>query len=294
MKAKCKILYALLFIYSFSLLSVAVAAPITFNTALPVAQGNFVFREQFRWSRSNNQDQTLYSAAAISVLGYGINSDLALFGVLPYVDNRLEQSDSNNRDNQGIGDATAFARQTLFKRDWQGRTLRIGGVLGVTAPTGDDNKRDSNGLLPPTLQNGSGAWDSFTALVTTYQTLHYQVSGQISYRNNREANGLEIGDTAQLDLSWQYRVWPKELSGGVPGFVYGVLELNALHQDKNRNNGLINDNSGGNAVWLSPGVQYVTRRWVLEASIQTPIERNPNGNALENDLIVTTGFRRSF
>ena len=30
------------------------AAPITFNTALPVAEGEFVFREQLRWLRSSD------------------------------------------------------------------------------------------------------------------------------------------------------------------------------------------------------------------------------------------------
>jgi len=288
-----KMVLTMLFVLPFLLFSNANAAPITFNTALPVSEGSFVFRQQLRWSRSSNQNQTLRSTAAISVLGYGINSDLALFGVLPYVDNRLEQSNSD-RDNQGIADVTGFARYTLWKHDRQGQTLRLGGVAGLTAPTGDDNGRDSAGRLPPPLQNGSGAWDSFGALVATYQTLNSQISGQISYRNNRQANGFEIGDETRLDLSWQQRIWPKKLSGAVPGFLYGVLELNALHQDRNRNNGQNNSNSGGNTIWLSPGVQYVTRRWVFEAIIQTPIVQNLNGNAFENDLIITTGFRRNF
>ncbi len=70
------------------------SAPVTFNTALPVAKGEFVFREQFVLDQSGDDpsgaDRDRTAWAAVSVLGYGVNGDLALFGVVPYVDKRLE------------------------------------------------------------------------------------------------------------------------------------------------------------------------------------------------------------
>jgi hypothetical protein len=144
------------------------------------------------------------------------------------------------------------------------------------------------------LQNGSGAWDRFGGLLATYQTLEFQLDAQLSYRHNGAANGIESGDETRLDLSWQHRVWPRELSTGVPGFLYAVLEINMLHQQKNRANSLYDPNSGGSSTWLSPGLQYVTRRWVLEAVIQKPIPQKLNGVALENDYIFTTSFRVNF
>jgi hypothetical protein len=65
------------------------SAPITFNTALPVAKNEFIFRQQFVVNQSghdaseSNRDRTAWSA--ISVLGYGVSSKLALFSILPYV-----------------------------------------------------------------------------------------------------------------------------------------------------------------------------------------------------------------
>ncbi len=68
-------------------------APITFNTALPVAKGEFVFREQFVVAQSGEDasgaDRDRRLLAAISVLGYGVSGKLAVFGVLPYVDKAL-------------------------------------------------------------------------------------------------------------------------------------------------------------------------------------------------------------
>ena len=65
----------------------AAAAPITFNTALPVAEEEFIFRQQIRLLRSDSDpsaaDREMRAVASISVLGYGINSKLAVFGVLP-------------------------------------------------------------------------------------------------------------------------------------------------------------------------------------------------------------------
>lgn len=277
------------------------AAAITFNTALPVAEGEFVFRQQLRWLRSGHDpsglDREMKAFAAISVLGYGVNSKLALFGVQPWADKSLEltnDGDDVERDNQGLGDFTAFARYTLWQDDAPGRTLRLAGFGGLTAPTGEDDATDRFGRLPPPLQNGSGAWDGFGGLVATWQTLDYQFDGQISYRANGVANDFEAGDETRLDLSWQQRLWPRELKGGVPGFLYGVLELNWLHQDKHQIGGKSDANSGGDTLWLSPGVQYVTKRWVLEAVAQKPVSQHLNGTALENNWIGTTSFRMNF
>jgi len=277
------------------------AAPITFNTALPVAEGEFIFREQFRWLRSNNDssaaNRDMRTVAGISVLGYGINSKLAVFGVLPYVDKRFRADSFGSRirrENRGLGDASAFARYIFHQDNAPGRTFRLAGFAGITAPTGEDEERDRRGLLPPSLQNGSGAWDQFGGLLATYQTLEFQLDTQLSYRANGKANGFELGDETRLDLSWQHRVWPRELTGGVPGFLYAVVEVNMLHQQKNRANSQNDQNSGGTSVWLAPGLQYVTRRWVLEAVIQKPVSQNLHGAALKNDFIFTTSFRVNF
>lgn len=283
-------------------LSVVVgAAPITFNTALPVAEDEFIFREQVRWLRSSDDpsdlDREVDIVAAISVLGYGVSGKLAVFGVLPYVDKNLKiraYREKIKRDNQGLGDASVFARYTFWRDDVKGRTFRLAGFGGFKAPTGDDDENDRFGRLPPPLQNGSGSWDWFGGMVATYQTLGYQLDGQLGYRINREANGFEAGDELRLDLSGQYRLWPRVLGGGVPGFFYAVLEVNVLYQEKSRIEGHKNPNSGGTTVWLSPGLQYVTRRWVLEAVMQKPVSQDLNGSALQNDWIATASFRMNF
>lgn len=280
---------------------VAWSAPITFNTALPVHEGGMVWRERFIYDKnsrdSSPSNRDVKVSGLISVLGYGVTRDFALFGVLPYLDKRLNSDIGGQRvtrSDQGIGDLTLFGRYTAYQNDAPGRTFRVSPFLGVKAPTGRDDAQDGLGPLPSGVQLGSGSWDALGGVVATYQALAYQIDSQLSYKANREANGFRFGNVSQLDASFQYRLWPQTLGGGVPAFLYGVLEANLVRAEKNRIGGVDDPNSEGTTLFLTPGLQYVTRKWILEAGIQVPVVQNLNATALENNYIFSTGFRVNF
>ncbi|MEX2494776.1 MAG: transporter [Woeseia sp.] len=278
------------------------AAPQTFNTALPVAEDEFVFREQLLYLRATDDpgpaDRELTVLGAVSVLGFGVTGRLAVFGLLPYLDKELELTtptgDRITRDTTGVADAQFFARYTAYQKDAPGRTFRIATFLGLELPAGDDDDTDSLGTLPAPLQLGSGSTDPLGGVVVTWQTHDYQVDAQASYQINNEANGFEFGNVARLDASLQYRLWPRELGSGMPAFVYGVLEGNVIRQSENEIAGTEDADSGGTTFFLSPGVQYVTRRWIVEAIVQVPVGQDLNGMALEDDFAVRAGFRVKF
>ena len=281
--------------------SPALGAPVTFNTALPVGGDEFVARAIVQSSQSGDDpgatDRDLSATSLVSVLGYGVTPRLAVFGVLPYTDKDLDLTVGGSRlsrSSSGIGDVSLFGRYTLLQRDQPGRTFRVAPFVGVKAPTGDDDERDSLGRLPAALQSGTGAWDAFGGVVATYQILAFQVDGQVSYRVNNEANGFDPGDEARLDASLQYRLWPRTLGSGVPDFLYGVLEMNLVHRDKHEINGTTDENSGGTTLYLAPGLQYVSKRWIVEGVVQLPVIENLNGSALETDFIVRAGVRFNF
>jgi len=280
------------------------AAPITLNTAMPVAEGEFLFREQFIVDRSADtlggvaRDRDVFVSE--SLLGYGVNRDLALFAILPYVDKSLDRVQGGVRSSRSaadIGDLTLFARYTVFRKDWRGRTLRLAPFVGVQVPTGKDNETDGLGRLPGALQPGSGSADALAGMVLTYSTLDFQVDAQTSYKANTQANNFEFGDVFRLDASLQYRLWPRSLKGlrgRIPAFVYGVLESNFIHSDNNAVGGAEDPNSGGSSWFLFPGLQYVTERWVVEGGVQVPVIQDLNGTGLARDYIVRAGFRFNF
>lgn len=280
---------------------IAVSAPQSFNTALPVARGEFVFREQFVLEQSGDdpsgadRDRTAWSL--VSVLGYGVTADLAVFTVAPYVNKRLDltvSGERRGRSARGLGDVSMFARYTVFKEDRPGRTLRVAPFAGIETPTGASRQRDAFGLLPASVQPGSGSWDPFGGVVFTYQTLDFQIDLQVSYKGNTEANGFESGDVFRVDGSLQYRLWPRVLAAGTPGFLYGLAEFNLIRRGRDRSGGIKDRNSGGTTLLLMPGLQYVTKRWIVEAGVQIPVVQNLHGTALKLDYIVRAGVRVNF
>ncbi len=280
----------------------ASAAPQTFNTALPVAEGAFVLREQFLYRKASEDPspakRNLEVLGGISVLGYGITSDLAIFAVLPYLNKELALTLPGNqrvtRNTSGLADTRLFGRFTIFKHNAPGRTFRLAPFLGAELPSGDDKDRDALGRFPAPLQLGSGSWDVFGGIVMTYQTLDYALDAQVSYTLNTEANRFEFGDEARFDVSMQHRVWPRTLDTRTPGFLYAVLEGSLKYKDNNILDGRSDPDSGGTTVFLSPGIQYVTKRWIIEGIVQLPVVQNLNGTALEDDFVLRAGFRFNF
>ena len=280
----------------------ALAAPITFNTALPVASGEFLARQQFIVNQSGddpsglNRDRT--AKTSVTVLGYGASPGLALFGVIPYHDTTLSLTTPDGRrvtrGASGVGDVTLFGRYTLLQHDEKGKNFRLAPFAGVEAPTGVDDKRDAIGVLPAAVQPGNGSWNPLFGVITTYQTLNYQIDTQLSHKIINTANGFDAGDVTRLDASLQYRLWPRSLKGRVPGFLYGVLETNLIHQQKNAIGGASDPDSGGTRLFVTPGMQYVTRRWIIESAIQIPVVQDLNGTALENDYIARISARFNF
>ena len=135
---------------------VASAAPLTFNTALPISQDEWILREQFVYMKSADDPTPMSRHMEVSglmtMLGYGVTRNFALFGVLPYADKRLSMnmgSQDIHRSQAGFGDAMFMGRYTAYEDNASGHTFRIAPFLGVKAPTGSDHASDHLGRLPP-------------------------------------------------------------------------------------------------------------------------------------------------
>ena len=276
----------------------AIAAPITFNTALPVAQARGIFRLQWKilefGADKTSADRAL-SARVVPLVGvWGLTNRVALFAIVPLIDREVELTTALGRVRRsvsGLGDTTLLVRYTAYQRDKPGRTLRIAPFLGVEAPTGKDNESDSLGPLPPSFQLGSGSWDAQLGAILTRQALAWQTDVSLSLKINREANDFELGDEVRLDASYQRRLHPRDLGAGVPAYVYGVLESNLVWRDRSRLAGVEDENTGGMIWYLAPGLQYVRKRFVIEGAVQIPVLEDLDGSALENDVIGTLSVR---
>lgn len=265
------------------------AAPISFNTALPVHEGGLLFRGESTWMRLHDDPSPMGRemdvVAAPSVLVYGVTAKLALMGVFPYMDKRLKVSSMGaTREASGLGDIMTIARQEVFQENWAGRTMRGALFGGMQWPTGRSRESDGAGPLPKPVQLGSGAYAPILGTVWTLQGLSAEVDADFSYQRNTWADDFKFGDVIMQDISFQYRLWPRTLEAeGVPGYLFGVIEADNVYRAKNESAGVKDDDSGGYQLFLTPGVQWVTKRIVLEAAAQLPVIQNLNGQALKTD-----------
>ena len=272
----------------------AIGAAINTDTALPVHRGEFLWREQVRFLKAEDSARDLEVIAVPSVLVYGFTEKFALIGVAPYLDKSFKTG-GVERGDHGLGDATLLGRYQVLQWDRPGETFRALLLSGLKFPTGRDDERDSLGRLPQPLQLGSGSYDPIVGGVFTWQRLQWQVDFDVTYKINTEANDFRFGNTLTHDAAFQYRLLPWTLpEQGVPHFVYGVLELNGIWAERSELSGGSIGASGGYTLFVSPGLQYVTRRWVAEISVQLPVVQRLNGNQLKTDYILSAGFRIQF
>lgn len=276
----------------------AQAGPITFLTALPVAQSQAVIRGQYlRISASDDRtpaDRDLSVDGVSLAVAVGVTPRLALFGIVPILNKSIHvntQVGRVTRDTTGLGDVVAFVRYTIYALDRADSTLRIAPFGGVKLPTGDDDDSDALGPLPRPLQLGSGSWDGLGGIAVTWQTKQWELDADVAYKRNTEADGFRLGHEFSTDLSLQYRVWPRQLGGGVPGFLFAVVETNLVSQRRNEIAGLRDPDSGGTRWDIDLGLQYVTARYILEGIVQIPTVDRPNGTGLGSDFRLTAGFR---
>lgn len=257
------------------------AAAITFNTALPVSQEEFILREQLVISGAASALGSRDEQVLDTVLGYGITPKLALFGVLPVV--RAEVSTAlGNETEAGIGDATIFARYEAFRQDGAGATLRVAPFLGVRLPSTTSN------LL------GDGSTDALLGVIATAATTKRTFDAQVAAELNSASNGVRAGHQVSLDLSLQYRAWPETVAQTTKGFVYAVIESSLVYQGRSRSGASSLDDTGGLQWFLIPGVQYVRQRWIADLAVKIPVATNLNGAALRTDYSVLASIRVNF
>ncbi len=276
-------------IASVSVAGIVQAAGINTNVALPVREGGYVYRTQLRFHSASDDptilDRDIDVYAIANVLVYGVTARTTLFGILPYFSRSVDFTDAGLRqsdDADGFGDLRFLLRQTVYARDAVQRTSRLGLLAGLEIPSGKE-------------EFSSHSTDYQLGAVYTLQDGRHELDADLIYKINTEGRGRELGDELQYDLAYQLRVspweWPER---GTPSQIYLVIEANGKTSQQARSDGAKLDDTGGTIVFLSPGIQFVTRRVIYEGSIQIPVVQNLNGGQVETDFVAAAGIRVQF
>lgn len=213
---------------------------------------------------------------------WGAYPHLSLSFVAPLVSLRNEAPNLPASDftTTSFADSVLFARYDLLRKMVPGGFTRLSPEIGLKVPSG--------GTF------GSGSADPIGALIFSHiRDPHWLIAdAQFTYTTTGDG-GLHRGNRWNYDLAYLYRLLPR--SGlGTPSVML-VLELNGEHVRPARLNGMRLSDTGGNLLFLSPGIEFiVSNRLVLEFSSPIPVGRDLNGSQMNPTSSFIIGVRWLF
>jgi hypothetical protein len=229
------------------------------------------------------------------------------------------------RDAAGIGDATLLGQYRFFNNKATRTEAAL--LVGVKAPTGRTDVYDSAGeRFEAEFQPGSGSWDGLFGLALTQRSGAWSFDANVLYQLvTKGALETDLGDRFLYNAAVSYRLTSGPAApagrmnlGALPEPMYHggpkgspkpkheepaqppgpsvdlVLEINGEWHDHQVEAGVKDPNSGGNVIYLSPGLRVSHGNWSGFASVGLPIVNNLYGIQAEPDWRLLTGVAVSF
>lgn len=249
------------------------AGPINTDVALTPHRGGSILRLQYTYSEADERGRLLHLNAS-SVRGtfvYGITEDTALFINAPYMNRQSDVFDSRlgrfEVAHDGIGDITFLGKVRFWQED-RGpmETLRWAAIGGMNLRSGDsDFTSDSYDPIVGTVfsaRRGRGRFD--TDLIYQFNT----------------GGGERRHDTLRYDIAYSHRIYPAVYQEDNTWEFDLVGEVNGRYTT-----------DGSHEVFFSPGLQFITESWILEASLQLPVIQELRSEGPETDYRLVVGVR---
>lgn len=252
---------------------VALAAGINTDVALSPPEGGTIVRTQWRYTELSGDDTPLDREVKLSIMPvtivHGVTSDFTILGTVPLIHQEVDFGSGGEADDTGVGDITLLAKYRFYQDDQPGRTTRWAMIGGAEVPTYDD-------------PFSSESFDPIIGTVWTHQRLDWQLDWDLLYKFNT-GGGLDRDDELRGDVALSYRLLRGQSEPIGAWGLYAVGEINARYLT-----------DGSRQVFASPGLQFITPRWILEAGVQLPIHQDMAAPRLETDYTAVLSLRFQF
>lgn len=228
-------------------------------------------------------------------LFYALSSRFTLAGFVPLSKRHSEQVTTDGdlvTGNQfGIGDILLLLRyKALVEHDGESTTI-LSFAAGTKLATGRTDGKDSQGdLLDAHMQLGTGSTDIVTGasgfLTWGRTALILNLLGGITTGG---AHGHQFGNTLNYDLTARYKIYPAEYEEIQ---LFATLGLNGEWRAREKQDGIEDDDSGGNVLYLTPGIQvFFSPAISFEASFQYPVVHALHGRQLGEEYRLSGGIQ---
>lgn len=242
-------------------------------------------------------EQELYTKNTYltAAFDYGFNENWGVNVQIPYIvrdhatnGTAYDGSDAGTSATRGIGDVKVIGRYMGLTE-----SRNFGIQFGVKLPTGSYTETFSGGAiagqtLDRGLQPGTGTTDLIVGAFyfdSLSQNWDYFVQALYQTPTNSK-DDYKPGDSLNLNFGFRYMALEK---------VIPQIQVNARTSNKDSGANASPDDSGGQTIYLSPGVTIpVSEKVKVYGFVQVPIYQNLNGYQLALTYTVSLGTRIDF
>jgi hypothetical protein len=225
----------------------------------------------------------------------------------------------------GFGDVTVLGQYRFLNNQASGTQAAV--LFGFKAPTGTTNLVDPFGeIFEAEFQPGSGSWDglfgaAFSQRLTPALSFHANILAIATGTGTQDTN---LGNRFLYNGALAYRLFGETASephshdprnalahaghdhtrmvtkAPVMTAPHGhvaldaLLEINGEWHDKQRTFGIADPNSGGNTIFISPGLRLTIENWSGYVLVGIPVVNDYNGIQATPTWRVLTGFSAVF
>ena len=228
---------------------------------------------------------------------HGLGNGFDVRVATTYVQKKLSQTipmgpmagKSFELENRGMGDSVVVGRYEILNQ-MKGAPLFLAVGAGVKLPTGSTDKSFSSpmGEKAPNqtqiMQLGSGSFDYIAEVGASKLLPNSRIDAHMMYVLTTEGkNDYEFGDKFKWNVGYSY---------AINKYIDVQLELNGLHVAKNRHNGKTVDFTGGNFMYITPGIHIIpSKKYDISLGYSHMIHRDNNYDALSNTAGLSEDYR---
>lgn len=196
-------------------------------------------------------------------------------------------------DHVGLGDVSLTIRQRIYHDVWDRGAFATSVLVGTQAPTGEDDERRDGVLLPANLQAGSGSWDPFAGLATTFELDRLRIDANAFYLSPTEGTQqFEAGDVFSATLTVGYRALMTQYPGPTISTKLGVRYR---REGRARQAGAALQGFGREEIALRAGATWHPIPNVdVVFTFELPVYQDVNELQPETDFRVIAGFGYRF
>lgn len=257
------------------------------NFSLPTSQqpaalfgfgGNIIAEDevQFYFFADDLTGKRKTTIDLIPSLLFGVTDDFSIFFAAP-VTPLLEDGCHKSR---GLEDFFIQLEYAFYEKSNRAYVDQATVVANITAPTGSVRKNPPTGFGSPTLFLGA------TYYRTWVDWFAFTSHGAILTTSD---NGTKLGDQFLYQMGCG-RNFPSP-----PGWIYAwMIEVDGQYSKKNRIHHIIDKNSGGSVLFVTPSIWFSSKEILLQFGVSFPVQQNPFGKQNKFDYVLNFNFACSF